>query len=134
MNIPCACHDFLRALITTRVDRDMCKDFYVIHRMYSLDERRSIKKSAQHCRLCQKIYNFLQNEYGPEFDLPDRYNQRFVTAWVKFSCLNGEEHLVSSIHLRCDSQTTWNDMDFAVWADKGMLSASYSPPWVISDF
>lgn len=127
MDFSCACHTFLRLSIPMRsgvIDyKFSCRDAYLTERMCTRNERRSIKKSAKHCKLCQQIYKYLHRTHGSDLYLPGRGNLLHVLA--RMSLLNGDAIRVSSIEFGDPNRASrLKALHFAVWADRGMLSVS----------
>ncbi|KAJ0163679.1 hypothetical protein CTA2_2591 [Colletotrichum tanaceti] len=120
------CRDFLRlAFFPERVS-----DYS--SRVCSRDEQRRIKQSAQDCRLCQKIYHFLEASHESVFGLPDSddSNQSLkLEVFPKKSSLHGEETLLSSVTFRNGvprdlyagngiPSDMLHSLNFSVWADE----------------
>lgn len=130
MESGCVCHDFLRLALTSPRDYIQAgqDEIYNIQRSFSLDERESIRASAQNCQLCQKIHEYLQYFYGLGLDLPDEENRQLMEIRMYSSLLSGHENLISSISFFGNEQRNPEGLppriNLSAWADQGMLLAS----------
>lgn len=103
------------------IDYNCVEGGYSTERVCTRDERRSIKKSAKHCKLCREIYTrYLYRTHGSDFHHAGRDNLLHVLA--RMSLLKGDAIRLSSIELGDPNRASRPRLlPFAVWADKGML-------------